>query len=311
MNLSTRNLAQIFNVSSQRINQIVTDLDIQEPEAFLRGKSRYYHPSATRKILKFRDFKVKPQTITIQNLKGGVGKTTIAVNLAKFISCLGIKVCLIDADKQANSTGQFYDKEVKNTLFNIVRKECSPEEALIKINESLYLLPSSLLNSRLDHELINTNLDPRMYFKNIFKKIDAEIIILDTEPSLSKINFLSMIGSDLTIIPVLLDRYSLEGLSMLLDTIKDAEALWDNLNVNKKVLINKYDDRIKSSLVYFSKLDEFDIELFQTLIKTDTTFLKSQEPLGVNITKSPNAFKNIASLAMEILNPEQKIVHLQ
>lgn len=310
MNLTTRDLAKIFNISNQRINKIVKDLEIKEPEVIFRGKTRHYKPSATRKILNHRNFKMKRQIISIQNLKGGVGKSTIAVNLAKFISSLGITVCLIDADKQANATGQFYEGRVQKTLFDIVRQECSIQDTLIKISDSLTLLPSSLVNSRLDNEFANMNINPRRYLNELLSDINFEFIIIDTEPSLSKINFLSMIGSDLTIIPILLDRFSLEGLGMVLDAIEDAESNWDNLKINKKILINKYDDRVKSSLDYFSQLNDFKVELFQTVIKTDATFLKTQAPAS-DIIKSSNAFKNISSLALELLAPGQTFSQLQ
>ena len=156
--------------------------------------------------------------ISIINQKGGVGKTTTAVNLAAYLADRGKKTLLIDEDAQGNSTsGLSKDVEFKKNLYDVLLNDADAEEAIIKTAvKKLSLLPSSIDLAGADIEL--SAMDGREYI--LKKKIEAlkdayDFILIDCPPSLGLMTLNALVASDSILIPIQAEFYALEGLSQL------------------------------------------------------------------------------------------------
>ena len=155
--------------------------------------------------------------IAVANQKGGVGKTTTAINLSACLAEIGQKVLVIDMDPQGNTTsGYGIDKnQLSNTIYEMIIGECELEECLIKdIIENLSLLPSTVNLSGAEIELIGV--DRREYI--LKDKVEQErdnynFIIIDCPPSLSMLTVNAMTTADTVIVPIQCEYYALEGLS--------------------------------------------------------------------------------------------------
>ncbi len=158
--------------------------------------------------------------IAVANQKGGVGKTTTAINLSACLAEIGQKVLVIDMDPQGNTTsGYGIDKnQLSNTIYEMIIGECELEECLIKdIIENLSLLPSTVNLSGAEIELIGV--DRREYI--LKDKVEQErdnynFIIIDCPPSLSMLTVNAMTTADTVIVPIQCEYYALEGLSQLI-----------------------------------------------------------------------------------------------
>ena len=303
--LSTKELVDIFGISSQRIGKIAASI-VKKDDSFIRGRKRFYKASAVRKILHSRGFSYKRKIITFATLKGGTGKTTLSLATARRLNCLGSKILFIDLDKQANATISLLDRTGSKVLLDIVQEGCPISDCIEKINNNFYLLPSSLLNSRLEIEFASKKVNPKSYYTKLLKPVlkDYDYIVIDTPPDLSHSVYLAMLTSDILVIPVNLDRYSIEGLSMTLSIINEAKESYPDFSIEVKVVINKYDAREKSSLNFLTQLSKFDnIEVMPDVVRVDSTFRRSQKighQLGFN-TRS-NAASDIDVFTRSLIN---------
>ncbi len=303
--LPTKEVAFFFGTSKTSINRWMDKYGLKHEEGFTtkKGNTSVHSPECLRRLIANRKegFSPKNKIISFANLKGGVGKTTTCVHIGKTFASLGIKTLVIDADKQANATRSLVGSPGERCLLDVIKGATSIQDAITKVDDNLDLLPSNLMNARLDSETNNPALNITKYIKTFLHDLNYEYILIDTEPSLSRINSFIIGASDLVVAPVLLDEYSITGLRLISDTVSSINQNF-NANVAMRSLVNRYDNRMTSSLDILTDLKETGVRPFVSIIKTSTDYVKAQA--SGEIPVSSNAKRDFLKFAAELLEIE-------
>jgi chromosome partitioning protein len=217
--------------------------------------------------------------ISIANQKGGVGKTTTAINLASALSALGNKILLIDLDYQANATtcmginrGSF-----EKSIFDCFTKEADFSEVLIKTkNELIHVLPAKTLVEGIEEKII-VDLNRDFILHSLMRDVrdDYDFILIDCPPSLGYITTNALIASDGVIIPVQCEFLAMDGLTQLLNTIRLVQS---KKKINHEtliifgVLMTMLDARVTSGYQVVNEIKTyFNEKVFQTIIPRNIT----------------------------------------
>ena len=209
------------------------------------------------------------RAIAIANQKGGVGKSTTAINLSSCLGAMGQKVLTIDLDPQGNTTsGLGVDKDAaENTVYELLLGECEVEDCLQKLEfEGVSLIPSNVNLAGAEIELIGIE-DKEYILQNKISKIrdQFDFIIIDCPPSLNMLTINAMTTASTVLVPIQCEYYALEGLSQLMHTI---ELVQERLNPDLEmegVVFTMYDARTNLSLQVVENVKN---NLNQTIYKT-------------------------------------------
>ncbi|MEO6940880.1 MAG: AAA family ATPase [Candidatus Kapaibacterium sp.] len=255
------------------------------------------------------------KVISIANQKGGVGKTTTAVNLAASLAVAEFRTLLIDIDAQANGTsGLGVDpKETRTTIYEVLVGQVPMEDAILKSNvPNLDLVPSHINLVGAEIELVEVPERERVISKVIAGvRKEYDYIIIDCPPSLSLLTLNALAASDSVLIPVQCEYYALEGLGQLLNTINIVKKhLNPKLDI-EGVLLTMYDSRLRLSNQVVSEVRKyFGDKVFETLV-TRNVRLSEAPSFGMPVVlydATSSGTKNYLDLAMEVIrrNPAIK-----
>lgn len=220
--------------------------------------------------------------ISFSNQKGGVGKTTSAVNVSASLGVLGYKVLLIDLDPQGNATSGvgISKRGLKKTINDVLIGDVEAKDAIITTEfENLSIIPANISLASAEYNLYQQDSGMENVMKNALAPIkgDFDYIIIDCPPSLSMLTVNAMVASEGVVIPMQCEFYALEGLAQLTLTINRIKANYNsNLNITG-ILVTMYNSRLLLSLQVINELNKhYADKLFTTHVSR-----------GVKVSEAP------------------------
>lgn len=254
------------------------------------------------------------RVIAIANQKGGVGKTTTAINLSATLAEAGQRVLAVDFDPQGNETsGLGVEKEaVEKTVYELIVGECDINDCLVKeVQKNLDLLPSNVNLAGAEIELLemeNKESILRYYLNEI--KDNYDFIIIDCPPSLSLLTLNALTASDTVLVPIQCEYYALEGLNQVMKTVKLVKKKLNPSLEMEGVVFTMYDARTNlSQQVVESVKSALNENIYNTIIPRNVRLAEAPSygmPITVYDSKSAGAEK-YRMLAAEVISRGEEL----
>jgi len=254
------------------------------------------------------------KVISIANQKGGVGKTTSAINLAASLAAIEHSTLIIDIDPQSNTTSGLgiESKTVENSIYEVMVDGVKMSETICKTElEYLDLVPAHINLVGAEIEMVDRNQREKILLKAVEEvKDNYDFIIIDCPPSLGLLTINSLTSSDSVLIPVQCEYFALEGLGQLLNTIKIVRQHMNPDLEIEGVLLTMYDTRTRLSNQVADEVKRyFDDRVFSSVISRNVRLAEAPsfgKPAILYDASSVGA-KNYLSLAREIIQQNKKM----
>jgi chromosome partitioning protein len=275
------------------------------------GNQILLNAAQVKKLIEDRLSDTKGKVIYIGNLKGGVGKTTLAYLLVNSISMLGLKTCAIDLDVQANLTQQFTSIDVTQPVFHdVIDNKLPIRDVVMNISPTLDLIPSSLKNSLIQkslamqapkHHLSWFNDLCLTYLRSVY-----DVVVIDTPPSLTTLNSvfcLCLENQDHIAIPACAEDFSMMGVQMFLDdilAIRDSYKTTANPKIS--IIMNRFFQTQKTNLEMLVKMGQQYGKMLSEIIIRDSAkireIINNKTAIG-EIKQGKDVYETISSLLLE------------
>jgi len=254
--------------------------------------------------------------ISIANQKGGVGKTTTAINLAAAIGNNNKRVLVIDADPQGNATTGFgiEKNNCENTIYELLLGECSISDCIVKdVYKNLSVIPSNVNLAGIEVQKLN-DMNREFLLKNELDwvKKDYDYIFIDCPPSLSMLTVNAMVASNSVFVPLQCEFYALEGLSQLIYTVNLVRKRLNKDLVLEGIVFTMYDSRTNLSHQVVDNvkesLKEYDYNIYETMIPNNVRLAEAPshgQPICYYDPRSAGS-ESYMSLAREVIKNNEK-----
>ena len=275
------------------------------------GNRVLLNPEQVKELIKDQLTDVKGKIIYIGNLKGGVGKTTIAYLLINTLSAIGLKVCAIDLDVQANLTQQYMKIDVNQPVFyELIDNKVPITDVIVNISPTLDIIPSSLKNSLIQKSLSMQSPKHHLSWFNGLcldhLRKNYDVIIIDTPPHLTTLNSvfcLCLENNDHIAIPACAEDFSIMGVQMFLDDILSIRESY-KLSTSPKtsIIINRFFQTQKTNLEMLVKIGQQYGKMLSEMIIRDSAKIRevvnNKIPIG-EIVQGKEIYETISNLLYE------------
>lgn len=298
--LTPKDIADLLGMTVQGVHKILKDqgIDSKVPN----GRQHRIYPADFRRLIKNKNLPIPSHVIAIHLVKGGVGKTTMVHALASRASALGLRTLVLDLDQQANLSTSFgiysrpkHDPTILDVhMGQMGSKKVRIQDAIVKVTDFLHVIPSNLSLANLDVAIIQGTENLGRLFSDMFKPVrnDYDLIFIDCPPSLSRVTSAAHCFASKILMPVNMDRFSLDGLDLTLDHVALLKKKF-SAKAEVHVVINKFDARQKLGFEIINQLtSEHKDILCETYISTSKQIDNSVA--GGECLWNPSSGKNSA-----------------